>query len=129
MTKQILPDEKHIQRVVDNMDEFIKALQHTKSILENKEADMFSRFMSYIKFDALMDAVRITNDVLKFSVLSGHALAHPELHTAEAKEKGWNQMTPWKHPFFINEGTNVVEDLLDFLIKRKQESEKQNESD
>lgn len=103
MTTQLKVDEEELQACASALQDLIDGLTEDVNRLINKEADLFMRYLSYIRFksiDELLDAT-LTKD---FGLLKmGMCLSDPVFHTPKFFENRWHHLSLKNNSFFENE--------------------------
>lgn len=100
--KEIKIDEEHINVVSNSYANYIQELIMRLEQMTNKEADIFDRYMSFIRLSRFIPFINAYNECQNNLIISGFDLNHSLLNTEKAKKAGWDRQELEKNSFFVN---------------------------
>ena len=98
--KDLKIDEDYLGSMVDISTNLMGKIMSDIVILNDKDADVFLRFMAFNRIRALHMSLSIIMDVQHMGMLSGHCLQDSFFHTKEGKQNNWHESRISEHPFF-----------------------------
>lgn len=108
--KDLVIDEKYLKHVVKNVENLMEAMTCELDKLKDKNEDMFIRYMSYIRLHCILETNEFFLNLHKTSILAGHSLADPRMHTKKCKENGWDEFKTEYDSFFVNPDDETEEE-------------------
>lgn len=96
-------DEKYLNKMSKqamSLSNFIK--EHAEELI-NSKADVFDRYMSLNRLQAILESVNSALKIAKNCFVTGHNLGHPMLQTEKAIEYGWTKIKLEHDDFFTTE--------------------------
>ncbi len=132
MTEKFKIDNKFIKKVANEAMKLASWIEGDAKTALDVTQDVFLRYMAFCRLRNTIKAVNNMVELSRHAILSGHVLAHPFLHTPEAKKCEWNEVKPQNHDFFIatesedNESENEISigDITDLFKKLTEDLEK-----
>ncbi len=124
-------DEDHIDDLACKIKELVCNLVDDVKLLENKESDVFMRYMAMMRLHAIFVFGSQGVDVMRHAFSMGFDMHHPFFQTPEAIKKGWDSIKIKKNPFFTQKepkgkivelhGEDLPPELKEALLKVLQE--------
>lgn len=113
--EKVKADNLHLYKTADAMDHMIEHIESDVSLLRDRDADQFSRFMAYNRIRTYLSTAQLVLKLAHASIMTGHTIQHESLQTDAAKEHEWNIVKAESHPFFI-QGDN--DDDIESTLKK-----------
>lgn len=96
-------DEKHISKLCHDLTLMILDIGADIESLEDKDNDVFSRYMSMVRLGSIFKGARDGLNMARYLFTMGFDAQHDYFQTEQAKEHGWDKARLEDNPFFINE--------------------------
>jgi hypothetical protein len=121
--EKLLPDEKYINHMAENLEHLISHIQKDIAKLKDKNSDVFERFMAFSRSRSFIDTAEIVMGSIRKAMVAGHCLQNKSLHTEMAKKHGWDVCKSSDHPFFLqddkdDDSDEEMPDVLKKMIAR-----------
>src|SRR5271170_915177 len=100
---ELIPDTKHFKILIRAVETLIQGLRKDLDNLKNDDADMFTRYLSYIRIKSLANIASICMKNNQEMVLAGHCIHDERLQTSEAIKNGWDETRIKDNPFFVQD--------------------------
>lgn len=95
-------DERNIAELTRKTAEMMEEMVRDIETLDNKDEDVFCRYMAMFRLGALYSAAKGAEHMACHVFRMGFELHHEYFQTEKAKENGWNEITEiHDNPFFI----------------------------
>jgi len=96
-------DEKHISKLCRDITLMMRDIVQDIEILENKEKDVFNRYMSLVRLGAIWMGAQQSLNMSRHLFTMGFDVQHEFFQTKSAKENGWDKVNIQDNPFFTQE--------------------------
>jgi hypothetical protein len=93
-------DEDALENVSEHLRAVIKNLTKAAEILEDREEDLFIRYLTFFKMDATLAILNTIPKMAHNLLGAGNNIKHEIIQTKKAKEGGWDRITLERNPFF-----------------------------
>jgi hypothetical protein len=102
-------DERNIAELTYKVAELMKDMMRDIETLDDKEEDVFLRYMSLVRLGAIFTAAKQAEHMARHVFRMGFEMHHEYFQTKKAKENGWDEITEiQENPFFKRNDVKVM---------------------
>lgn len=122
---EIKINEDAITHLANSIENHANNLLDGVVVLKNKNNDVFTRYMTFVRLSPLVDVVNMLITISKECFMFGHDVNHPFLQTKEAEKTAWASFSLEGNPFFTDE---AMEKIKEEYLKSKNDVNEFKES-